>query len=305
MLNRRNNLSAERGRRNPEGAGRYLAPGALRSLRAPFLLMFLFVLSISAGSSLLVRQQQAEPARLDQGFMEALMGESRRLFASHFFVKADAYFLGGYYPSIFEQARRRTYMEEAEQQHSEGKQGRGRPTPLQASARSDWIERFGKKFSPQLEGFGGKSEVQEMLPWLEIAVQLDPHRVEFYLMTAHLLRTHLNAAEEAVRLLRRGWQLNPDSYEILFHLGRVFYEEFGDATRARNLYEQALETWKEQAELSGEPDWLVYRQMVGQAGRLEEEQGNYEQAISFYEKLKAASTARSAIEEHIEQLRGK
>ena len=30
------------------------------------------------------------------------LGESRRLFANHFYVKADEYFHSGYYPSIFD-----------------------------------------------------------------------------------------------------------------------------------------------------------------------------------------------------------
>src|SRR5882762_6957281 len=33
------------------------------------------------------------------------MGDARRMFANHFFVKADVYFHSGYYPSIFDQAR--------------------------------------------------------------------------------------------------------------------------------------------------------------------------------------------------------
>ena len=36
------------------------------------------------------------------GLLETLMGDSRRLFAQHFYLKADAYFHSGYYPSIFD-----------------------------------------------------------------------------------------------------------------------------------------------------------------------------------------------------------
>ncbi len=32
------------------------------------------------------------------------LGESRRLFANHFFTRSDIYFHSGYYPSIFDQA---------------------------------------------------------------------------------------------------------------------------------------------------------------------------------------------------------
>src|SRR2546427_120405 len=36
--------------------------------------------------------------------LKVLLGDGRRLFANHFFVKADIYFHSGYYPSIFDQA---------------------------------------------------------------------------------------------------------------------------------------------------------------------------------------------------------
>src|SRR5437016_1352477 len=36
--------------------------------------------------------------------LKVLLGDGRRLFANHFFVKADVYFHSGYYPSIFDQA---------------------------------------------------------------------------------------------------------------------------------------------------------------------------------------------------------
>src|ERR1051326_244162 len=38
------------------------------------------------------------------GFLAQTFGESRRLFANHFFTRSDVYFHSGYYPSIFDQA---------------------------------------------------------------------------------------------------------------------------------------------------------------------------------------------------------
>ena len=37
-----------------------------------------------------------------------LLGDSRRLFAKHLYAKADAYFHGGYYPSIYDLAQQRS-----------------------------------------------------------------------------------------------------------------------------------------------------------------------------------------------------
>src|SRR5262245_16833724 len=41
----------------------------------------------------------------DGGSLAALLGDGRRLFANHFFTKADVYFHSGYYPSIFDVAQ--------------------------------------------------------------------------------------------------------------------------------------------------------------------------------------------------------
>ena len=51
---------------------------------------------------------------------------------------------------------------------------------------------------------------------------------------------------EAEKFLRDGLRANPDSYEILFELGRLYYESEHDAARARNVWELALRRWQEQ-----------------------------------------------------------
>ena len=41
----------------------------------------------------------------DQSMLAIVMGDGRRMFANHFYTKADVYFHSGFYPSIFDQAR--------------------------------------------------------------------------------------------------------------------------------------------------------------------------------------------------------
>src|SRR5438034_2728201 len=40
--------------------------------------------------------------RVPGDFLSGFVGEGRKLFANHFYVKADVYFHSGYYPSIFD-----------------------------------------------------------------------------------------------------------------------------------------------------------------------------------------------------------
>ena len=71
------------------------------------LLCFLLVVSFTLASQLSVwREQSPSRAHHSGSMLEVLMGDSRRLLASHLFTKADVYMHRGVYPSIFSQARR-------------------------------------------------------------------------------------------------------------------------------------------------------------------------------------------------------
>src|SRR6266700_7871878 len=100
-------------------------------------------------STILQPHAAAWSGRRDSGnVLKVLLGDGRRLFANHFFVKADVYFHSGYYPSIFDQAqapkdtRHLTAEEkeghEAEKDHEKEMDFLGPPT--------DWIQRFGRHF---------------------------------------------------------------------------------------------------------------------------------------------------------------
>ena len=55
--------------------------------------------------------------------LKLVFGEGRKLFASHFFTKADIYFHSGYYPSIFDRAEKAPkdsrHMTQTEEHHDE------------------------------------------------------------------------------------------------------------------------------------------------------------------------------------------
>src|SRR5438034_2008038 len=74
------------------------------------------------------------------------LGDSRRLFAKHFYVKADAYFHSGYYPTIYDtgSASSQSHMAAAsgaaEDKDEEGSDFLGKP--------KDWIDAFSRHFFP-------------------------------------------------------------------------------------------------------------------------------------------------------------
>ena len=93
------------------------------------------------------------------------MGDSRRLFATHFLMKADAYFHNGYYPGIFDEAKsfdeahiaEETTSKEiptrSEHAHAENEQEHAEDNEAEhgflGEAR-DWIDRFSRHFYPSV-----------------------------------------------------------------------------------------------------------------------------------------------------------
>ena len=106
----------------------------------------------------------------------------------------------------------------------------------------------------------GKHE-SEILPWLKISAALDPQKIETYTVAAYWLRD-LGRIKEAERFLRQGLLNNPESYEILFELGRLYYDNNHDLVRARKFWDLALRRWSEQQAANKKPDLLKLDQIA-------------------------------------------
>ena len=166
------------------------------------------------------------------------MGDSRRLFAHEFFAKADAYFHSGFYPTIFDaKSRRASWTWWRNRTTNRRCQGQPRNASFLGPPK-DWIDRFGRHFYPTVHTHLTRAagNEREILPWLKLAAELEPHEVETYVTAAYWLRTSLNKPAEAEQFLRQGLRANPDSYEILLELGqRLFLQPHEPVRRPQHL----------------------------------------------------------------------
>jgi tetratricopeptide (TPR) repeat protein len=263
-------------------------------------------------------QTWAGNRRQSASVLGVLLGDSRRMFATHFFVKADAYFHSGYYPTIFDNREAFQTPHMAEDAGAMDGHNQGDETGFMGKPRN-WIDRFSRKFHPSVhthldeggpqgraaDDLGGGSQVREILPWLRLSAALDPDRVETYTVTAYWLRQRMGKIAEAEQFLREGLRANPNSYEILYELGRVYAENRNDDARARNLWEAALRQWKKQYDANSDPDKYLYLQMVSHLATLEARCGNYREALAYMELWKAHSPTPAAVQKQIEELRQK
>lgn len=242
-------------------------------------------------------------------FSTVFLGETRRLLANHFFIKADAYFHGGYYPSVFDnQSAYQTahFVEDAG--HAESK-NEGDEHDFLGKPRN-FLDRFGRNFYPSEHiHLGDESEhrhehpgeEREILPWMRLAAALDPDNPVTYAATAYWLR-RMNKVKEAEQFLREGLRHLPGDPQILFELGQIHCDANNDPDKARNLWEAALRRWDEREAPKEEPNVFLLNQILAQLAKLEEETGRTSQALKYLQRLKTISPYPESIEQWMARL---
>jgi hypothetical protein len=239
-----------------------------------------------------------------------LMGESRQMFAMHFYAKADAYFHSGNYPTIFDTPQKReqpghdddhdhnhattTQPDSADEEHIKS---------FLPGAPRDWIERFGRNFIYKGHSHLEDGQEREMLPWLKMATDMDPHQISIYVTTAYWLRDRLHRPEQAEQYLREGLRNNPGSYELYHELGITALALSGDRAKARRLWLIALAKWHAAQTAGAKPDEFPLEQILAHLAQLEKAEGNIAQQISWLEELKKVSPTPESIDTLLREAR--
>jgi tetratricopeptide (TPR) repeat protein len=297
----------------------------MNSPRTLALLLIALLVSCFGLAANLAPQFQAleNSRRQSDNFFSLLLGNSSRIFANSFFVKADAYYHSGYYPTIFDDNEAFKTPHIAEDTGDVASHNQGEDEGFLGPPRNR-LDAFGRHFIPNRhthldEGgaagdLGGSKEVREILPWLKLSAELDPENVKTYTVTAFWLRTRLNQVAEAEQVLREGLRHNPDNEQLLFELGRIYFENYHNLVRARNIWEAALRSWARQApdvpqskrlEKTNEnfDDRFMFEQLQTYLAQLEKKAGNLDAAIAHWEKAKLASPNPQELQKHIDELK--
>jgi tetratricopeptide (TPR) repeat protein len=279
-------------------------------LRAILMLVSLLTAGVTLGSWLQPRATKWTGQAEDADALTVLLGDARRMFANHFFIQADVYFHNRYYPSIFDQAQQAStsemkphltgehHDEDEEKAHEQQMDFLGKP--------KDWIDRFGRHFFPSEHSHLDKpGEAREILPWLLLSADMDPQRIESYVVAAYWLRKNLGKVNEAEQFLREGLRANPQSYELLFELGRVQKEDRKNPAMACNLWELALRRWREQEAAGSKPDALLLDAMLANLAAAEEDQGHIEKSLAYLEEEVKVAPVPEIIQKRIDELKKK
>ena len=252
------------------------------------ILSLLVAVAFSASTLLQPYAMKWTSARDSDHLMQVLLGDGRRVLGNHFFAQADVYFHSGYYPSVFDRQHAPTnsdHMVDSAADHHQEVGGHQEDEHEKAMSflgqPADWIERFGRHFAITEHTHLEHGNEREILPWLKLSAELDPQRIETYTVASFWLSKELHKPKEAEEFLREGLKANPASYEILTELGRIYYENYHDALRARNVWETAYGRWLRQESGKKEPNLPGLAQIVVRLARLEEQQGHYAKAVDW------------------------
>ena len=283
--------------------------------RGRLILTLLFVACFSLAAWLEPRHAQ----RLNHGestdsVLGSLLGDGRKMVADYFYVEADVYFHSGYYPSIFDQARSQEEKDSDVSHPEEGKGGVQEEKGGFMGQPLDWIDRLSRQFKPSRHTHLGGESVRELLPWLKLSAELDPHRIQTYIVTAYWLRSSLGKSDEALDFIRGGLKNNPDSPDLLFALGQIFLEDHKDYFRARNVFLAAKDQWHKRDDSkpakSDNPDvdtkdYLLLERILGGLVKTEESAGNLDQAMKYLRELKLIAADPGGVQKRIDELQVK
>jgi len=286
----------------------------------PFVLLVLLLVVLCSGLAARIDCWfMSWPGNHEESFnpLDVMLGGGQKLFAGSFYREADVYYHSGYYPTIFDNraAFETAHMAEdtgAVASHNRGDEAGFMGPPL------DFFDAFNRHFIPNRHTHldeGGPAddlstswEVGEILPWLRISAELDPENIQTYIVTAFWLRTKMDRVAEGEQVLREGLRYNPDNPQLLFELGRVYFENYHDLPRARNIWEAALRNWEKQ--MAGKPDSeklafdnkFLLDQLQTHLAQLEEAAGHFNAAIAHWEQAKAVSPDPAGVQKHIDEL---
>jgi tetratricopeptide (TPR) repeat protein len=252
-----------------------------------------------------------ESGEADENTAVYWLGSSSEMFANSMFVKADAYFHSGYYPTIYDNNAPFKTPHLAEDSGAMQSRNSGDENTIFMHP-NNWVERFQLNFFPSRHTHldeGGpsgdlaeSSQLKEIMPWLKASTALDQHRIETYLVTDFWLRARMHKVNEAEAVLREGLRDNPGSAALLYELGELYRVDRKNDPQARNLYLAALESWGRENMNKPDQDKFLLGHILSSLSQLEKQEGNRDKAIQYLQLLKRVSPSPESIQRQMDEL---
>jgi tetratricopeptide (TPR) repeat protein len=263
-------------------------------LKSFFALVILFFAAMILSHSIDAKLSGGQNIKMDlDSSLTRILGGSKEAIGGALFLKADSYFHGG-------EARTGQAKETNEELDKEGL-----IEEHHESENSDWISKVNNRVQSHAHYHLKQEEQKEMLPYFAMATKLDPHNLEAVLTTSYWLSRHLNRIDEAIGVLVTGIQNNPDSWELEYGLGELYFKYKKNYEKSREHFSAASE--KAQGKELARHEYVDIYYFLAESYRnlssLPEALKNYKLAIKGYQ-AGDESELKKDIEQKISQLSG-
>jgi hypothetical protein len=202
---------------------------------------------------------------------DLLFGGSRRVLSAELYERADNYFHRGV-------------------AHHE-----------QRVERHDWIQRLRADISPEAHRHAEGFDSAEIVPWLRLATDADPHNVEAWLVAAFWLETGTRRPDLAKQVLREAQRHNPGDYRVLSDRARLYVRtaRFGEAA---NVLDAALTRWPGGLDPADRQTLLDKAEMLTYRSFLHEMDGHPADAVTGFKNVLAIFPDRTYIKARMREL---
>lgn len=222
--------------------------------RAAGCLILLGILAFSLATRLTLGRQTDLPH--SESLSKALLGDVRIMLGNRFYRQADVYFHRGLdyqnpesqlSDSIF--ARLHNELEPNSHLHAEN-----------------------------------KSEIREIMPWLELTMRINPDDLESQVVAAYWLWRHLERPDLAENVLLRAQRDNPYAFEIQIEKARLYLHQ-ANWPQAQAALNAALGFWEKTGNPEEEADRLAKGEALMMRALLLEADNRIADAIGDYKAL--------------------
>lgn len=296
----------------------------MKTVHPTLMAVFLAALAFTLATAVEPQFRNLTVSGSDEGAFTKLLGDGRRMFSGQAVELADVYLHSGFYPSIFDsrdasapkaisgKGGDRDDDSDHHEEHEHDKHGNcvhgDEHDAAHEEAMSfmgpprDWLEAFIRNFRITQHTHLENGEEREVLPWLKLAIELNPQALPTYIDTSYWLWRRLGRLEDARSILREGIRNNPSSPELLFEMGLLYEQGDKDDGKARNIWLGALRLWEQQTPQAKTNNLDYYGKITANLGHLEGEAGNVSLAINYYKQAKTVSPNPEAIQKRMDEV---
>lgn len=163
---------------------------------------------------------------------------------------------------------------------------------------NDWFQRVHADIQPEAHRHAEGADSVEIIPWLRLATETDPHNVEAWLVAAYWLETGLGRTDLAEQVLREGQRVNRGDYRLLLDRARLCVRT-GRFEAAANLLDAAMKCWPGPLDPADLQSRLDKAEIFTYRALLHEMNGQRPEALAAFKNVLALFPERTYINETV------